>query len=280
MKISVQYGPTDDVPDPGRIAYEAEIRGFHGIYFPEHTHMPVGGGDIPYSGNEERVLRYRRLHSPLVAMAWAASTTKTIKLGACVALPAQHDPIILAKTLTGLDAMSGGRIQYGFGFGWQEPEMEAHGVDPKRKRATTREKMLAVKSLWTEDEAAFDGEIYKLKPTWMWPKPPAGRIPLLLGAAGTDQVFDHIIEYCEGWMPPLRGDPKDFVAKLDYLRKRCADAGRDPKTLQIDVLSVERVPGSVEALSEAGVDSGIVHLPFGGLDVLLPALDDYAARYL
>ncbi len=282
MKFAVQLGATDDIADPGSVAHETEIRGFDALFFPEHTHMPVRHVPIPsaYIGVEERMVRYRRMLNPHISMAWAASATKTLKVGTCVALPAEHDAINLAKTLATLDLMSNGRVVYGFGFGWLEEAMIDHGVDPKRRRKTVRETMLAVKALWTQEQASFSGEIVSFQPCWSWPKPPESRIPILLGAAGTDQVFDHIIEYCDGWMPSQRGDVGDFLGKLDRLKARAADAGRDPRTIQVDVVVRNLSLEKFEALHQAGVQRAILHLPFGDIDEVRRTLDDYAKDFL
>ena len=252
------------------------MRGFDAILFPEHTHMPLRQRPLAYPGNEERMVHYRRLYSPFVAMAWAAAATKTLRIGTCVSLPAQHDAIILAKTLASLDALSGGRIVYG--FGWLDEEMIDHGVDPKRRRATVREKMLATKVLWTQEEASFSGEFVNFPPCWSWPKPPQlSRLPILLGARATDQVFDHVIDYCDGWLPTIHDE---LIANIARLRARAAEAGRDPATVRINVIGVERRPGLFEQCRDAGVERVIVHLPFGDIDQVRRALDEYADQYL
>jgi probable F420-dependent oxidoreductase len=283
MKIAVQIGATDETADPGRVAQEAESRGFDGIFFPEHTHMPVKQKPMPYAGNEERVLRFRRLFSPFISMAWAASTTKTLKIGTCVSLAAQHDPIVLAKTLASLDVMSNGRVVYGFGFGWLDEEMLDHGVDPKRRRAIVREKMLAVNELWTKDEASFSGEFVRFPACWSWPKPVQRPRPsILLGAKPTDRVFDHVIEYCDGWVPSLHDG---LIGNVRRLRERAEQAGRNPATLQVDVIAHdnsfetgELSVAKLEELGSAGVQRVILPLPFGKIDEVRRRLDEHAAR--
>lgn len=278
MKIAVHYGATDQTADPGSVAREVEARGFDGIFFPEHTHMPVRQKGIPYPNNDERMVHYRRLYSPFVSMSWAATATKNLKVGTCVSLAVEHDPIVLAKTLASIDALSGGRVVYGFGFGWLDEEMVDHGVDPNRRRATTREKMLAAQAIWTQDEPSFSGDFVRFPPCWSWPKPHRGRrLPVLLGAGGTDQVFDHVIEYCDGWMPPLH---EGIIANIQRLRARAADKGRDPATIEVDVISRDRSAKLFEQYREAGVQRVIIHLPFAQLDKIRRTLDDYAAQFV
>lgn len=279
MKIAVHFGATDLTADPGEVAHEAEIRGFEGIVFPEHTHMPVGHEDSPYSGTEERMLHYRRLHSPFIAMAWAAARTSRLTIGTCVSLAGQHDPIVLAKMLASLDLMSRGRIVYGFGFGWSEQEMADHGVDPRRRRATVREKMLAVRELWSAERPSFAGEFVRFPPCWSWPKP-ASAPPILLGAKATDQVFDHVVEYCDGWMPSVRDDAELFTDELSRLRAKAEQAGRDPRGIEIHVVVPNRSLALCERLRDAGVHRAILHLPFGDIDEVRRRLDDYARDFL
>lgn len=281
VKIAVHFGATDLTADPGEVAYEAETRGFEGIVFPEHTHMPVGHEESPYSGTEERMVQYRRLHSPFIAMAWAASRTSRLSIGTCVSLAAQHDPIILAKMLASLDLLSNGRIVYGFGFGWSEQEMIDHGVDPGRRRATVREKMLAVRELWSAEQAGFSGELVRFPPCWSWPKPSGlSAVPLLLGASGSDQVFDHVIEYCDGWIPPVRGNVEVFSAEVRRLGTRAEQAGRDPRSIAVHVVAPNRSLALLEELRAAGVQRAILHLPFGDIDAVRRRLDEYARDFL
>jgi probable F420-dependent oxidoreductase len=277
MKIAVHFGATDQTADPGRVAHEAEIRGFEGIFFPEHTHMPVQRRDIPYPNNDERMVHYQRLYSPFTAMTWAAGATRKLTVGTCVSLPVEHDPIILAKTLASIDVMSGGRVVYGFGFGWLDEEMIDHGIDPKKRRAVTREKMLAARAIWTQDQPSFSGEHVRFPPCWCWPKPLQRPLPILLGAGGTDKVFDHVIEYCEGWMPPLH---PGFLDNVKRLKSRAADAGRDPATVQVNILPRERSVKVFEQYRDAGVERVMLHLPFADIDGVRRALDAYATEFL
>jgi probable F420-dependent oxidoreductase len=281
MRIAVQFGPTDQTADPGQVAHEAEARGFEGIFFPEHTHIPTDMSKFPYPGAEHRILHARRFLSPWVSMSWAAARTKTLTVGTCVGLPAEHNAINLAKSLASIDLLSNGRVVYGFGFGWHEQEMIDHGVDPKRRRATVRERMLAVKTLWRDEQAAFSGEFVDFPSCWQWPKPPEpSRVPLLLGAKGTDQVLDHVIDYCDGWMPSLRGGVEVFAEAVQRLRARAADKGRDPASLELNVICADRSVAVFEALQALGVRRVILHTPYASLDEVLRTLDAYAAEFL
>lgn len=276
MKFAFHFPATDHTADPGEVATEIEQRGLEGILFPEHTHMPVDHAPSPYSGTEERMVKNRRLYSPFVSMAWAAARTSTISIGTCVSLPAQYHPLILAKLLASLDDLSKGRITYGIGYGWLDQEMIDFGVNPKRKRARVREHILAVREIWSRDEPSFAGEFVSFPKCWSWPKPPGGnRVKFLMGAAGSDRTLDHVVDYCDGWMPSIRGDIEGFAGQVARLKDKARDAGRDPASLQIDVIAPNRSVELFEGFEKLGVNRVILHLPFAGFDTVRQTLDEY-----
>src|SRR5690242_3379110 len=163
---------------PAVAARAAEERGFDTFYVPEHTHIPVrrdalhptGGQDLPDD-------RYTRTLDPWVSLATAAAVTGRIGLATAVALPVESDPITLAKTLATLDHLSGGRLTIGAGFGWNTAELADHHVPAARRRTVLKEYLEAMRALWTEEEASYDGEFVSFGPSWAHPKPPQGRIP-------------------------------------------------------------------------------------------------------
>ena len=162
---------------------------------------------------------YRRTLDPFVALTAAAAVTSRLRLGTGICLVAQHDPIVLAKTTASLDLVSGGRLTLGIGVGWNEEEMADHGVDPARRRAVAREKVLAMRRLWTEDEASYHGEFVRFDPCWSWPKPvQSPHPPVVMGGAGGPVTFRHVVEYCDGWMP-IHGR-RPVLDKLPLLRAR------------------------------------------------------------
>lgn len=280
MKFAFHFPATDHTADPGDVACEIEQRGLDGILFPEHTHMPVDHEASPYSGTEDRMVKNRRLFSPFTSMAWAAARTSRISIGTCVSLPAQYHPIVLAKTLASLDHLSKGRIVYGVGYGWLEQEMIDFGVDPKRKRALVREHILAVREIWTKEKPSFSGEFVEFPPCWCWPKPPeANRLPILMGAAGSEKTLDHVVEYCDGWMPSIRGNIEAFSGRVARLREKALEAGRDPASLKIDVIAPFRSVELFEGFREVGVGRVILHLPFADFDTVRRTLDEYDRDY-
>ena len=275
MKFGVMMFPTDQSIRPDELAAEAEGRGFESVFYPEHTNIPVtrktpwpGGGDLP----EE----YRRLHDPFIALTAAAGAAPSINLGTGICLVAQHDPVVLAKVVASLDVVSNGRFIFGVGFGWNEDEMEQHGVDPRYRRSVVREKILAMKSLWTEESGHFEGKFVRVEPTWSWPKPAQQpHPPILIGGVGSDTVFRHVIEWADGWMPI--GGQYDIVERIDALRRASQEAGRDPTSIEITIFGAPRDEEVLERYAQAGVVRVIFGLPPAPRDVVLPALDRRAA---
>jgi probable F420-dependent oxidoreductase len=274
MRLGVTMFATDLTMPPHELAREAEARGFASLYVPEHTHIPVARETPPPTGDAALAPEYARTLDPLVALAAAAAVTERIVLGTGIMLPAQREPIVTAKAVATLDRIAGGRVVLGVGYGWNAEEGADHGVPWKRRRAVVREHVLAMRELWTRDEASFKGEFVSFEPSWSWPKP-AGRVPVLLGGAPGPTLFAHIAEYGDGWMPIGGAGIRDA---LPDLRRACADAGRD----MVPVVPFGTVP-SEEKLgyyASIGVEEVVLRIPGGDRDAVLPVLDEYARTYL
>jgi probable F420-dependent oxidoreductase len=281
VKIGVTIHATDlamDVPD---LAREAEARGFHSLYIPEHTHIPVSRRTPAPTGDAELAEEYKRTPDPLVALAGAAALTRRIRLGTAIGLPAQHDPISLAKQIATLDRLSDGRFVYGIGYGWNVEEMEDHGVDPKRRRAHVREVMLAMAALWSQDVAGFAGEFVRFEPSWQWPKPVQQPRPtVLIGAAVGPTLYAHVAEFGDGWIP-FGG--AGIRTALPELRRAFEARGRDPETLQVVPMGVFPDEGKLAYYREQSVTECVLRLPSAPRDRVMPVLDGYARhveRYL
>jgi alkanesulfonate monooxygenase SsuD/methylene tetrahydromethanopterin reductase-like flavin-dependent oxidoreductase (luciferase family) len=173
-----------------------------------------------------------------------------------------------------VDLLSGGRFIFGIGFGWNHDEMEDHGVDPKHRRALGREKMLAMRSLWTDEEAGFDGEYVHLPPSWQWPKPvQQPHPPIVIGGAAGPTLFRHIVEYADGWIP-IGG--RGVKEQLPVLRGLAEEAGRDPDSIDVVIFAAQSDPGKLDYYRTLGFRRTILNLPSAPADVVLPLLDDYA----
>lgn len=271
MKLGVMMFPTDLAIRPDELAREAEARGFESLFFPEHTHIPTSRR-TPWPGGAELPEEYKRTNDPFVALAVAGAATERINLGTGICLVAQHDPIVLAKVVASLDVLSEGRFVFGVGFGWNEDEMEHHGVDPRYRRSVVREKILAMKALWTQDEASFEGRFVRFSASWSWPKPlQKPHPPILVGGAPSGLVFKHIVEWADGWMP-IEGR-YDIVGRAGALRQAAERSGRDPDSLEIGVFGSRGRDETIERYAEAGVSRVVLGLPPAPRDVVLPVLD-------
>ncbi|MBW2229123.1 MAG: LLM class F420-dependent oxidoreductase [Deltaproteobacteria bacterium] len=275
MEIGVTIHATDRTMSPAEVAREAEARGFYSLYIPEHTHIPVSRRTPPPTGTEELAEEYLRTPDPYIALAAAAAVTDRIRLGTGIGLPAQHDPITFAKELATLDVVSGGRLVFGIGFGWNHEEMENHGVEVKRRRALVREQMLTMQALWANEVAEFSGEFIHMEPSWQWPKPVQQPRPrILLGGGAGPKLFAHIAEYADGWMPIGGAGMKQ---SLGDLRTAMQSAGRDPASLHIVPMGVFPSQGKLGYYRDMGVTEVVLRLPSAPRDDVMPVLDEYAA---
>lgn len=216
---------------------------------------------------------YRRLLDPFVALTAAASATRDLRLATSVCLVAQRDPIILAKEVASLDLLSGGRFTLGVGLGWNRPESENHGVPWTERRAVVREKVAAVRALWTQEAASFDGEHVAFAPSWSWPKPDQHpHPPVLLGAPLGPRTLDDLVAVFDGWMPLGIDGIEDSLSRL---RRAWRDAGRqgDPPGHVCDTQVDE---DTLRRLEHLGVEQVSVLLPSLTLDLATPVLDRYA----
>jgi probable F420-dependent oxidoreductase len=276
MDLGVLIFPTDYSIRPDHLAREVEARGFESLWVTEHTHIPTSRR-TPWPGGADLPEEYRHTLDPFVALTAAAAVTERLKLATGICLVAQHDPIVLAKTVASLDLVSDGRVLFGIGVGWNTDEMESHGVDPDRRRSVAREKVLAMRELWTQEVASYSGEHVSFAPSWSWPKPvQAGGPPVLMGGAGGPVTFRHVAQYCDGWMP-IHGRRGDTLEKLPLLRQACEEAGRDPATVEVGVFGCPPDPAVLERYREAGVRRCVLGLPPAAADVVLPLLDRHAA---
>jgi probable F420-dependent oxidoreductase len=261
----VRYGvvlfTSDRGITPAKAAHAAEAAGFDGFFVPEHTHIPVkreaahprtGGAELPDD-------RYLRTLDPWVSLSMAAAVTSTIRLGTAVALPAEHDPITLAKTVASLDHLSGGRVVLGVGFGWNTDELADHGIPAARRRTALREYLEAMQVLWSEREASYQGEFVRFDASWAWPKTISQpRPPLLLGAAGNERTFAWIASSADGWLTTPGEDSID--EKVSLLHRVWHGAGRAGAP-EVAVLAGKPDPELLKRWEELGVSDVLFGMP-------------------
>jgi probable F420-dependent oxidoreductase len=272
MRIGIVLFTSDRGITPAEAARAAEARGFHTFYVPEHTHIPVRR-DAPHPGTGNESLpddRYMRTLDPWVALAGAAAVTERIELATAVALPVEHDPITLAKTVASLDHLSGGRVTLGCGFGWNTDELSDHGVPPGKRRTVLREYVEAMRALWSQEEAAYDGDFVKFGPSWAWPKPVRGDVPVLIGAGGTENTFAWIARSADGWITTPRDE--NIVDSVARLREAWAARGRtgEPRVVALDG---KPDPEKLAAWAGGGVTDVVYGLPDRSVDEVHGYLD-------
>jgi probable F420-dependent oxidoreductase len=219
---------------------------------------------------------YWRSHDQFVALAAAAAVTSTLKLATGITLVAQRDPLWLAKEVASLDLISGGRVLFGIGYGWNKEEMADHGLRYTERRAVLRENILAMQELWTKDEAEFHGDHVDFEPSWSWPKPvQKPHPPVILGGAAGPKTIEHIVEFCDGWMP-IAGR-HSFGDRLDDLRLAAEQAGRDPASIELGLFMAPPDARSLEPLAASGIARAVLGLPQGPPEQVLEALDSFVA---
>jgi probable F420-dependent oxidoreductase len=273
MEIGVFYFPVDYGIDIAELAAALEQRGFESLFVPEHTHIPVSR-KTPFPSGGELPKRYAHTHDPFVALAFAAAATKKLLLGTGICLIPERDPIVTAKSVASLDQLSGGRFIFGIGGGWNIEEMENHGARYNTRFKLMRERILAMKALWTEEAAEYHGDMVDFGPVWSYPKPKQLPHPPIILGGETDYTLRRVVEYCDGWFPrPGRGF--EIREQLRRLREFADRAGRDPKTLSTSVFRAPADKAALREYEEAGIDRAVLEIPDGSRDDILRLLDDY-----
>lgn len=274
MKFGVSIFNTDYSMRIDDLAREVEARGFESLWLPEHTHIPKSRKS-PWPGGPNLPKEYWHALDPFVALATAAAVTTRLKIGTAICLVVERDPIVLAKQVASLDFLSNGRFLFGIGGGWNAEEMENHGTNFKKRWRLLRERVLAMKEIWTKDEPEFHGEFVNFDPIWSWPKPVQKPHPPVLLGNNTAKALERVVEYCEGWFP-IAGRAGDLATGIAALRRLAEKAGRDPRTISVSVSAASPEENAVREYEKAGVERAIFPLPSAGRDKVLPVLDRYA----
>jgi len=273
VRIGVSTFPTDYAIAPVELGRELEARGFDSVWVVEHTHIPASrrtpyppGGDLPSI--------YWEAYEPFTYLAQVAAVTTKLEVGTGICLVPEHHPITLAKRVASLDSLSKGRFLFGIGAGWNAEELEQHGVRFEDRWSVTRECVLAMKAMWTQKTASYDGRFVKFEPAWVEPKPVRKPHPPVYIGAQSRWVFDRIAEYGDGWIPmALPG----FDQQIAELARACEKRGRSMSEIDIAVLAAPTSRAELDALTGLGVGRVIVSLPTLGRDESLRVLDGYAA---
>lgn len=274
--------PTDYAIQPVALARAAEERGFESLFFPEHTHIPAsrlspwpGGGELPRD--------YWHSHDPFVALTAAAVATRDLKVGTGIALVTERDPIVMAKQVASLDVVSAGRVLLGVGAGWNAEEMANHGVAYDARWRVLRERILAMREIWSREDAEFHGEHVDFDPLWSYPKPVQPGGPKILLGASSRWTWRRIAEYGDGWFPihqtPARAAAQgavDYEAGMGAVREAWQAAGRAGEP-DFSIFGVGPDEKRARELAAMGFNRVIFALPSEGADTVLLLMDRYAA---
>lgn len=274
MKLGVAIFPTDYTIRPDEFGKACEERGFESIWFPEHTHIPASR-KTPYPAGGELPREYSHTHDPFVALTAAAAVTRKIKLATGICLLIERDPIATAKEVSSLDVLSDGRFLFGIGGGWNVEEMENHGTSFKRRWELLHERVEAMKVIWTQEEAAYHGELVSFDPIWQWPKPvQKPHPPIILGSA-TKRGIQRVVDYCDGWIP-IGLAVADLPGSIAYLHERAKVAGRDPASIEISLFWAPPDESELKRYQDLGIGRGVLALPSVERDQVLQMIDGLA----
>ena len=273
MKFGVAMFFTDYSMSPQDLAVASEERGLESVWAPEHSHIPLPRV-TPWPGGGELPKQYYDVMDPFVTLTAAAAVTKTIKLATGICLVIQRDPIQTAKEVASLDQISQGRFLFGVGGGWNVEEMADHGTDPKTRFKLMRERIEAMKAIWTQSEAEYHGDLVDFGKMMQWPKPVQKPHPPIIVGGGFPHAARRAIAYGDGWIP--LGGRMDLLATLAQFRDMAREAGRNPDDIEITNFGPPIDADTVAKNKDAGVHRIVFSLPSEGRDSVLPMLDEIA----
>jgi probable F420-dependent oxidoreductase len=277
MKFGASMFFTDYSMTPAALARALEERGFDIMWAPEHSHIPLSR-KTPFVLGTELPKRYYDVMDPFVTLAAAAATTKTLKLGTGVCLIAQRDPIQTAKLVASIDQVSGGRFVFGVGNGWNQDEMENHGTNFATRHKLARERVEAMKAIWTQDAAEYHGEFVDFGPMAAWPKPVQKPHPPILVGGAFPYSARRAVRYGDGWMPQVTPkSPAPLTDVIPRFRQMAAEAGRDPADMQIAIGTQPPDAALIERYQALDVDIVSTSLMSEKEDTILPILDQWVA---
>lgn len=290
MQVGVFSFNTEYMMRIDRLAAASEERGFESLWVPEHTHIPVPRADEPSDPETGMPMspadfflpeEYRHMSDPFTALAAASAVTEELRLGTCICLINQHHPINLAKQVATLDQLSGGRVLFGIGAGWNVGEMGHHGVQFPERWRQLRERLRALRCLWNEERPSFEGEFVRFDECWQYPKPVSrSGPPVVLGTMDTPFGRDQVARYGDGWLP-LTFDVDETKSSIEDVHARMRELGRDPDQLEVSLFFLADEVQSSEVLKKAqdtGASRMILRLPVADEGTVLRVLDDYARR--
>jgi probable F420-dependent oxidoreductase len=275
MKFGASMFFTDYSMTPAALAGALEERGFDILWAPEHSHIPLSR-KTPFPLGTELPKRYFDVMDPFVTLTAAAVATTTLKLATGVCLIAQRDPIQTAKLVASIDQISAGRFVFGVGNGWNQDEMENHGTNFATRHKLARERVEAMKAIWTQDAAEYHGEFVDFGPMAAWPKPVQKPHPPILVGGAFPYSARRAVRYGDGWMPQMTANNTTPLTELiPRFRQMVAEAGRDPAAMQIAIGGQPPDAALIGRYQALDVDIVSPSLPSEKQDTILPILDQW-----
>jgi len=256
MDFGIGYFPTHDGVDPASFARLVEERGYESLFFPEHTHIPASR-ETPYPAGGDLPRMYWHTHDLFVALTAAATATSRLRIASGICLVIERDPIITAKEVASVDQLSGGRFEFGVGAGWNREEMRNHGTDPRVRMAVMAERVEAMKEIWTQEEASYQGEHVSFERIWCWPKPLQRPHPPVLVGGNGPTVFDRVLRFGDAWLPNYTGE--DLLARMRELWARAE------RPVEVNVMGAPAKAAVLEEFERAGVRRVVRWIPSSAL---------------
>ncbi len=276
LKIGAVMFFTTDSMQPTELGTVLEEHGFESLWVPEHTHIP-SSRKTPYPAGGPLIRPYYDIMDPFLALTAAAAVTTRLKLGTGIALVTQRDPIVTAKMISTIDQLSKGRFLFGVGNGWNQDEIENHGTDFASRHKLARERVEAMKAIWTQEEPEYHGEFVNFDPMKQWPKPHQVPHPPIIVGGAFPYGAQRAIRYGNGWIPlAARLDQGGVGTLVGKFRQMATEAGRDPASLPITVFRAPAELDRLEYCREIGIDRVTFSLPAERRDVLMPIIDRWA----
>jgi probable F420-dependent oxidoreductase len=265
MEFGIGYFPTDDAVKPGAFARLVEERGHESLFFAEHTHIPASR-ESPWPGGADLPRKYFHTYDLFVALTAAAAATSTLRVGSGICLVIERDPITTAKEVASVDHLSGGRLLFGVGAGWNREEMRNHGTDPRKRMRVMHERIDAMKAIWTQDEASYHGEFVDFDGIWSWPKPAQRPHPPVLVGGNGPTVLDRVLAFGDAWLPNYsRGT--DVIERAEELRARAE------RPIDFMAMGVPADAPVLERLQRVGARRVVHWVPSANLSGVEPALE-------
>lgn len=276
LKYGASMFFTDYSMGPGELGQALEARGYESVWAPEHSHIPVtrktpfpGGGDLPK--------KYYDAMDPFVTLTAAAMATKSLMVGTGICLVNQRDPIQTAKLVASIDQVTGGRFLFGIGNGWNQDEMENHGTQYAQRHKLVRERVEAMKEIWTKPKAEYHGEFVNFDPMMAWPKPVQKPHPPVIVGGAFPYSARRAIRYGDGWIPQAaRGMYKEIADMIPEFRKMATEAGRDPASIAITVWFPRKDPDVLKRYIDLGVERVVFNLESEAANTTIPVVDEIA----